>query len=186
MTRSYVIDPTTGKLLTAKEWKDKAGADVLQADFVAIVPSDGSLPFMFPKNHLGEKEWQKAMEAAESFQCALPEFALGTSWKLPTRKQGIDIRDARSAGLDQLMKLIGGDIMDDRYWTREPWIARGTSQEECEKIEASWSSSRYLASYAWFFSGYRGSAGSVSMCNAYRALPVLLLDPVCVPDDADA
>lgn len=186
MTRSYVIDPTTGKLLTAKEWKDKAGADVLQADFVAIVPSDGSLPFMFPKNHLGEKEWQKAMEAAESFRCALPEFALGTSWKLPTRKQGIDIRDARSAGLDQLMKLIGGDIMDDWYWTREPWIAPGTTQEECERIEASWSSSRYYAYGAWYFYGYHGCAYHLSMFVAYRALPVLLLDPVCVPEGADA
>lgn len=185
MTRSYVIDPETGKLLTAREWKEKAGADVKQADFVAIVPADGSAPFMFPKNHLGEMAWQKAMEAAESFQGVTPEFTLG-DWQLPTRKQGIDIRDARSAGLDQLMNLIGGDDLGDYYWTREPWIARGTSEEECRKIEESWSSSRYNAGTAWFFIGSYGYAITGYLFYAYRALPVLLLDPVCVPEDADA
>lgn len=186
MTRSYVIDPTTGKLLTAKEWKDKAGADVLQADFVAIVPGDGSPAFMFPKTSLGEFKWKEAMKAAEGFQGVVPEFAMSERWQLPTRKMGIDIRDARSAGLDQVMKLIGGEILDDWYWTREPWIARGTTQKECERIEEAWSSSRSYASGAWCFSGYYGCATDNSMYYAYRALPVLLLDPVCVPDDADA
>lgn len=185
MTKSYVIDPETGKLLTAQEWKEKAGADVKQADFVAIVPADGSAPFMFPKNHLGEMAWQKAMEAAEFFQGVTPEFTLG-DWQLPTRKQGIDIRDARSAGLDQLMNLIGGDNLDDYYWTRELWIARGTSEEECRKIEESWSSSRSSATYAWSFNGYYGYASGGNLYTANRALPVLLLDPVCVPEDADA
>lgn len=39
-----------------------------------------------------------------------------------------------------------------------------------------WSSSRYHANNAWYSIGYGGYLGSGSMCNAYLALPVALLD----------
>ncbi len=185
-TRSYVVDPETGKLLTAREWKEKAGENVTAAQMVAVVPGDGSPAFCFPKCHIGEMPWEEAMQEAAAFKA--PHLILWTegSFQLPTRKQGIDFRDARSAGLDQLMELIGGEKdLDDWYWTREPWIQRGTSEENCEKIMSAWSSSRYYAYYAWFFGGYSGSATVSYLSSSYRALPVLLLDPVCVPD-ADA
>lgn len=168
-TMSYVVDPETGKLLTAQEWKDKAGDQVESAQFVAIVPADGSPAFCSPKKSLGEMNWKKAMAAAESYKTQ------GKGWSLPTCKQGIDIRDARSAGLDQLLELIGGEGLNDWYWTRQPWIPHGTSLEEYRKIVGAWSSSRCVAGYAWFFSGAYGYSCN-AMSTANRALPVLLLD----------
>lgn len=186
-TRSYVVHPETGELLTAREWKQMVGDNMKDVLLIAVVPGDGSPAFCFPKNHIGEKPWKEAMKAAEGYApegTALPRGAEG-SWLLPTRKQGIYIRDARSAGLDQLLEQVGGDDLNEWYWTREPWIARGTSEEEFEKIAHAWSASRYSAYSAWCFGGYGGYASYYYVYYANRALPVLLLDPVCVPD-ADA
>lgn len=177
-TLSYVVDPETGKLLTAQEWKEKAGKNVKSVELVAIVPGDGSPAFCITKNSLGEKPWKEAMQLAKDYLPAgsLPD-GIASAWALPTRKQGIDIRDARSAGLDQLLDLIGGEILPDWYWTREPWIARGTSQEECEKIMSAWSSSRYSANGAWNFSGSVGYANYYVFYYTLQVVASALLNP---------
>ena len=67
MTKSFVVDPETGKLLTAQEWKDKAGDNVKSVKMVAIVPEDG-MPFAFPVAVFDDRDWSAAKEQAEAYK----------------------------------------------------------------------------------------------------------------------
>lgn len=147
MTRSYVIDPETGKLLTAQEWKLQAGEKVADAKMVAIVPDDGSPAFAFPTESLGRADWKAAMEKAKAYQAPHPIEGSDGTFTLPTRKQGIDFREARSSGLEQLLQMIGAnqvleEIRNNWHWTREPYVVPGTSEEDwscvCNSSDGAW------------------------------------------------
>lgn len=172
MTRSYVIDPETGKLLTAKEWKDKAGNNVNTAKMVAIVPDDGSPAFAFPTESLGRAVWKEAMEKAKAYQAPHPIEGSDGTFTLPTRKQGIDFREARSSGLEQLLQMIGADqvlqeIRNNWHWTRELYVAPGTSEED-------WSCVCYSSDLAWSY-GYVGLSCYTGFGNSFTVRPVTLL-----------
>ena len=107
MTRIFIVEPETGKLLTAEEWKNKA-EDVTKAEFVVIVPGDGSQAFAIAKKTVGSFPWKKAKEKVAALSDTLNNEPFA-EWGLPTRKQWIDIREARACGLDQVLELIGGD-----------------------------------------------------------------------------
>lgn len=171
MTRIFIVEPETGKLLTAEEWKNKA-EDVTKAEFVVIVPGDGSQAFEIAKKTLGEFPWKEAKEKAAALSDTLNNEPFA-EWGLPTRKQWIDIREARSCGLDQVLELIGGDklLKDFRrgewFWTSEVWVRAGTSAEDYEKEKES-------ATIAWSSLGRSGYAGSYGMYYSSLALPLLL------------
>lgn len=172
MHKSYIIDPETGKLLTAQEWKDKAGDKVNTAKMVAIVPDDGSPAFAFPTESLGRADWKTAMEKANAYQAPHPVEGSDGTFTLPTRKQGLDFRIARESGLEQLLEMVGADalleqIRNNWHWTREPYVAPGTSEED-------WSSIRNSATNAWYFND-RGFSNSNNVRNALTARPVTLL-----------
>lgn len=172
MTRSYVIDPETGKLLTAQEWKLQAGEKVADAKMVAIVPDDGSPAFAFPTESLGRAEWKAAMEKAKAYQAPHPIEGSDGTFTLPTRKQGIDFREARSSGLEQLLQMIGAnqvleEIRNSWHWTREPYVAPGTSEED-------WSCVCYSSSHAWLYD-YLGVSGDVGFSSSLTVRPVTLL-----------
>lgn len=177
MTRSFVIDPETGKLLTAQEWKDKAGDKVNTAKMVAIVPDDGSPAFAFPTESLGRADWKAAMEKAKAYQAPHPIEGSDGTFTLPTRKQGIDFREARSSGLEQLLQMIGADqvlkeIQNNWHWTREPYVAPGTSEED-------WSCVLSSSAYAWYYRyyGISNSAGFASYQLTVRPVTLLRLNP---------
>lgn len=172
MTRSYVIDPETGKLLTAQEWKLQAGEKVADAKMVAIVPDDGSLAFAFPTESLGLANWELAMYKAKAYQAPHPIEGSDGSFTLPTRKQGIDFREARSSGLDQLLQMIGADqvleeIQNNWHWTREPYVAPGTSEED-------WSCVCSSSSDAWYY-GSTGMSDYFGFGSSFTVRPVTLL-----------
>lgn len=170
MTRIFIIEPETGKLLTAEEWKNKA-EDVKKAEFVVIVPGDGSQAFAIAKKTVGKFPWQKAKKkvAALSYTLNNEPFA---EWGLPTRKQWIDIREARSCGLDQVLELIGDKqlLMDLRkgewFWTSDVWVEAGTSAEDYE-------TNKENARYAWRSSGFSGYCSSSNLCSSLLALPLM-------------
>lgn len=54
MTKSYVVDPETGKLLTVQEWMKKTDEKPMRALMAAIVPEDGSHAFAFPLEAFGK------------------------------------------------------------------------------------------------------------------------------------
>lgn len=171
MIRIFIVEPETGSLLTAEEWKNKA-EDVKQAQFVVIVPGDGSQAFAIAKKTLGEFPWKEAKEKAAALSDTLNSEPFA-EWGLPTRKQWVDIREARSCGLDQVLELIGGDKLlrdlrrGDWFWTSEVWVQAGTSAEDYEKEKES----AYSFWYAYGGSGYANYGG---LCNSFLALPLLL------------
>ena len=171
MTRIFIVEPETGKLLTAEEWKNKA-EDVTKAEFVVIVPGDGSQAFAIAKKTVGSFPWKKAKEKVAALSDTLNNEPFA-EWGLPTRKQWIDIREARACGLDQVLELIGGDelLKDLRrgewFWTSEVWVPAGTSAENYEKEKES-------AGNAWYSYGSGGFAYSNSMYSSILALPLLL------------
>lgn len=172
MTRIFIVEPMTGKLLTAEEWKNKA-EDVKTAFEIVIVPGDSSQAFLITKKTICEAPWEKAREAAQQFTVSNNGEVVHKGFDLPTRKQWIDIREARSCGLDQVLKLIGGDklLKDLRngewFWTSEVWVPAGTSAEDYEKEKES-------AIGAWFSLGFFGYAFNHSMYGSSLALPLLL------------
>lgn len=135
MTKSYIVDPTTGKLLTAQEWKDKAGNKVEDAKMIAIVPDDGSPAFAMPVEVFPRMDWNKAMDFSKEYKA--PHFVEGSDgvFALPSRKQAIDIRAARENGLEQLLEMIGAgkllrELQNIWGWTRERYVPTGLSEEE--------------------------------------------------------
>lgn len=171
MTRIFIVEPMTGKLLTAEEWKAKA-EDVTKAEFVVIVPGDGSQAFAIAKKTVGSFPWKKAKEIVAAMSDTLNNEPFA-EWGLPTRKQWIDIREARACGLDQVLELIGGDklLKDFRrgewFWTSEVWVPAGTTAEDYEKEKES-------ANYAWCSVGNYGFCSDYDLYISYLALPLLL------------
>lgn len=162
----------TGNLLTAEEWKKQA-EDVKAAFEIVIVPGDGSQAFLITKKTICEAPWKKAREAARQFTVRNNGEVIHEGFDLPTRKQWIDIREARACGLDQVLELIGGDslLRDMRrgewFWTSEVWVPAGTSSEDYEKEKEN-------AGIAWFSYGYVGYANSNYLYVSNLALPLLL------------
>ena len=172
MTRSFVIDPETGKLLTAQEWKDKAGDNVTSAKMVAIVPDDGSPAFAFPVEATAACSWKTSLAFAANYKAPHPIEGSDGTFTLPTRKQGLDFRIARESGLEQLLEMIGANFLLDQlrnewHWTCEPHVPTGTP-------EARWSSIRRSATLAWYFYT-NGFSDPDYVRYAFTARPVTLL-----------
>ena len=173
MTKSFIIDPETGRLLTAQEWKELAGENVTSAKMVAIVPDDGSRAFAFPVECFGKYPWPGAMELAEKYKAPHKVEGSDGNFTLPTRKQGIDFRMAREAGLDQLLEMIGAyDLLEEFKnrigWTCERYIPTGTSEDR-------WSCVRASSGAAWIY-GSAGMSHSFGFTNGFTVRPVTLLN----------
>ncbi len=171
MTKSYIVDPATGKLLTAQEWKEQAGENIGAAKMVAIVPEDGT-PFAFPVESFGERIWNEAMELAEAYKAPHTITGSDGTFTLPTRKQGLDFRAAREAGLEQLLEMIGADdvlreIRGDWHWTCEKYVPAGTEENR-------WSCVCGSSSVAWYC-GYYGMSSVGGFSDSLTVRPVTLL-----------
>ena len=171
MHKSYIVDPETGKLLTAQEWKDKAGDNVKSVKMVAIVPEDGT-PFAFPVEVFDDRDWSAAMELAEAYKAPHAIEGSDGAFTLPTRKQGLDFRIARESGLEQLLEMIGADELLEQLrcnwtWTREKYVPRGTSEDE-------WSCVLNSSTAAWTYYN-SGMSISTAFSNSFTVRPVTLL-----------
>ena len=173
MHKSYIVDPETGKLLTAQEWKEKAGDNVTSAKMVAIVPDDGSPAFAFPVEATGDYKWEDAMTFAANYKA--PHHIEGSdgTFTLPTRKQGLDFRIARESGLEQLLEMIGAKLLLEQlrcnwHWTCEPYVPIGTPEDR-------WSSVRSSAADAWY-SNSNGFSYYTAVRYAFTARAVTLLN----------
>lgn len=174
MTRSFIIDPSTGKLLTVQEFKSKGG-NTADIKMVAIVPDDGSPAFAMPVETLGKGEWREAMRIAESYKA--PHHIEGSdgTFTLPSRKQAVDIRAAREFGLEQLLEKIGADDLLNEFiynwgWTREVYIPAGTSEED-------WESKQSSSGDAWSYD-YTGLSSNYGFADyQFTVRPVTLLKP---------
>ena len=170
MTKSYVVDPATGKLLTAQEWKDKAGDKVTDAKMIAIVPDDGSSAFAMPVETFKLMNWKNAMAFTKDYKAPHAVDGSDGSFALPSRKQAVDIRMARENQLCELLDLIGAknlkvEMSGKWTWTSEKYIPADMSKEE---------SVRYASGDAWYYH-YGGMSYSAGFAYELAVRPVTLL-----------
>lgn len=151
--KAYIVNPDTNQLVSIESWaKD---ADPTRAEHLAVKLENG-VTYILPKKSLGRFDWKAANRMAEEYH---PAGFQGLKFRLPTRKEFIDLYDARFlGGLDEAIQLVGGDIMGPYwYWTSE----RDANPN--------------YTSDAWFFSGNNGFAYSgYYFYSGIQAVPVAL------------
>lgn len=148
----YIINPDNNKPVTIEDWRKDENPT--RAQLLAIETKDERLLIMSKSYLPGEHTFEKAQKA-----CAAFKPIEGITFRSPTRKECIDIYDARFQGLDEAIKLTGGDYANrGRYhWTGD----RDTYPN--------------YARYAWFSSGNLGFILNFSMSHSYLALPVAVI-----------
>ena len=147
----YVINPDNNKPVSVEEWKKES--DPTRAEFVAISITGGIL--VIKKKRLpGSYTFEGAEKA-----CADLEPFCGAAFRSPTRKECLDIYDARFQCLDEAIELVGGHpIKSGWIWT-------------CERD----ADPRCNVKYAWVFSGYNGYLTSYSVTTTIQVGAVTLL-----------
>ena len=152
--KTYIINPDNNKPVSIEDWrKDK---NPIRAQLLAVETDDGHL-LVLSKSYLpGLHEFDEAQKAAADFKPLE-----GVTFRCPTRKECIDLYDARFQGLDEAVKLTGGDFCNrtDGNWF---WTAERDADP------------RY-AYYAWTFSGNGGSLYGTYVYSAIRCQAVTLL-----------
>ena len=152
--KTYIINPDNNKPVSIEDWrKDK---NPIRAQLLAVETDDGHL-LVLSKSYLpGLHEFDEAQRAAADFKPLE-----GVTFRCPTRKECIDLYDARFQGLDEAVKLTGGDFCNrtDGNWF---WTAERDADP------------RY-ASSAWLFSGNGGTLYNTSVNGANRCQAVTLL-----------
>lgn len=155
--KTYIINPDNGKKTTIEEWRKEA--DPTRATVLAIETDDGHL-LLISKSYLpcGEVKWEEAQKACAAFT---PEGLKGITFRAPTRKETLDIYDARFQGLDEAIALTGGNYAHnpDRNWY---WTSEKDSDPK-------------YAYGAWCSVGGSGCMYYSVVFNAILALPVTLL-----------
>ena len=153
----FIINPDNGKPVSIEEWRKDQ--DPTRAQLLGIETDEGRT-ILTSKSYLpGSYNFQEAQKACEEF--TTPKLASsGLIFRAPTRKESIDLYDARFQGLNEAVKLTGGDFATK---SRTHWT--------CERD----ADPRYGASGAWYSHGLSGFAGSGGMYGTIGALPVALL-----------
>ena len=153
--KTYVINPDTQKPVSLEEWaKD---ADPTRAELLLV--DTGEKRILVRKAFLpeGEVDFNRAQELCAAYR-PFPESPF--TFRAPTRKECIDLYDARFLGdLDEAVKLTGGD-----YGHKGKWF--WTCERDTDPAFA------YLA---WYSIGFSGYLNTYNLCGTLLALPVALL-----------
>lgn len=109
-----IVDPISLVNVPLQEWKERENPQ--SADLIVIKTDEKEL--YISKNILpGRFDFSDAQKAAAAF---IPARSPKLDFRCPTRKECIDIYDARFAGLDEAIELLGGEkISGHWYWTSE-------------------------------------------------------------------
>ena len=154
----YIVNPSTHKLTTVEEWaKEK---DPKAARLVAIAYENGNVLYISKNKAEKDMEWPEAMKYAEAF--TTPEINI--PFRAPSRREALDMTDAKDLGIMEALDLIGGNALSpDWYWTNE-------------RI-SHWLAARYYADNAWFYYGNNGYISYSYFYNAFTVVPVALYSP---------
>lgn len=158
MLRISIVNPANGALVAVDEWaKEK---DPKAARLIAISYDNGNVLYISKNRSEEEMEWPEAMEYAEGF--TVPEINI--PFRAPTRREALDMADAKDCGIMEALELVGGNALDwGGYWT-------------CEKV-SNWLAARYITAYAWFYNGYGGYILSSIFYSGFTVVPVALYSP---------
>jgi len=156
---TFVINPDTHNPVSVAEWakeKNPKRAELL------LLKTGGYSLLIAKKMFDGEYDFDTAQKKAAEYK---PKGLESLTFRCPTRKECVDIYDARFvAGLDEALKLVGGDSMSGAIWT-------------CERDADPWFARRYYAANAWYF--YQGigtlSGNGVNGAGRCRACALLTI-----------
>ena len=148
----YIINPKTNMPVSIEDWRKDENPT--RAQLLAIETEDGHLLCMSKSYLPGEHTFEEAQKACAAFH---PLESI--TFRAPSHKECIDIYDARFQGLDEAIKLTGGDYAKrGRYhWTKD----RDTDPNN--------------AYGAWYSSGNLGSLSIGNMYGSGLALPVAVI-----------
>ena len=153
--KTYIINPDTQKPVSIEEWaKD---ADPTRAQLLLV--DTGEKRILVRKAFLpeGEVDFDRAQELCAAYR-PFPESPF--TFRAPTRKECIDLYDARFlGGLDEAVRLTGGD-----YGRKGKWF--WTCERDADPA---------YASSAWCSNGSYGILYNFNLCVTILALPVALL-----------
>ena len=153
--KTYIINPDNNKPVTIDEWRKES--DPTRAQLLAIETDDAHLLVMSKSYLPGEFTFEEAQKACAAFITA--STPNGINFRCPTRKECIDIYDARFQGLDEAIELTGGD-----YAKRGRYHWTGDRDADPDYAYSAWCSHGYLGFLNYYY-----------RCGTYLALPVALL-----------
>ena len=151
--KTYIINPDNNKPVPIEDWRKDENPT--RAQLLAVETDDGHL-LVLSKSYLpGLHKFDEAQKTAADFKPLE-----GVIFRCPTRKECIDLYDARFlGGLDEAVKLTGGD-----YGRKGKWF--WTCERDADPA---------YASNAWYSNGTGGICSGVAMYDSNLALPVALL-----------
>ena len=99
----YIINPDNNKPVTIEDWRKDENPT--RAQLLAIETEDGHLLCMSKSYLPGEHTFEEAQKACAAFR---PLESI--TFRSPSRKECIDIYDARFQGLDEAIKLTSPQV----------------------------------------------------------------------------
>lgn len=158
--KTYIINPDNFQPVTIEDWRKDENPT--RAELI-LIEREGLPGILMSKSYIMDDgkvkrfDFEGAQKACADFH---PKGAEGISFRAPTRKEHVDMYDARFlADLDEAIKLTGGNFATGigAHWTSE----RDTDP-------------RYSAYYAWCAGGHNGYFYYDYMYGSCLALPVVL------------
>lgn len=147
-----IVNPDNGEIVPVDEWRKEQNPTRAS---VVCLNIGGRVWLAIAKcNADGGKE-HNFDEANDIASKVTFDGCDGATFRLPTRHECVDMYDARFAGLDAALSLIGGDPLTRWFWTCE-------SDTDPE----------YSATDAFFFLGDIGGLYSYTKCTSYTVRPV--------------
>ena len=158
----FIVNPANGEFVSLADWRNTENPT--SAEFVAIVREDksGIIIAKDPVKVDGEInfDWNKAVVLATEFKPTTVIANLGLEgFRLPDRREALDIYDARFQGLDDALALIGGTPV---YTGDARWI--WTEDEDPDP--------EYNSNGAFLFSGNNGDVNLNNKCDTIPVRPV--------------
>lgn len=146
----FIENPDDLSLVTVEEWKKSPDPTIAQFIILMTNEKDG---IRIHKNlSAGIHEFKEAQ--AEAAKVLAPN---GKAMRNPTRRECLDIYDARFQGLDEVMELIEGDILDSEWI----WTCEEDPDHKCG------------SDYAFMFSCYGGVLTNEWKFRNYTIRPVI-------------
>lgn len=147
-----IVNPDNGEIVPVDEWRKEQNPTRAS---VVCLNIGGRVWLAIAKcNADGGKE-HNFDEANDIASKVTFDGCDGATFRLPTRHECVDMYDARFAGLDAALSLIGGDPLTRWFWTCE-------SDTDPE----------YGATGAFIFNGNHGSLSSNNKCDSNTVRPV--------------
>lgn len=158
MIKIFVVNPTDAKLVPVDEWAKVKNPKA--AHLIALAYDNGNVLYISKRKAEKDMPWPEAMEYAKAFKS--PELSI--PFRAPTRREALDMTDAKDCGIMEALELVGGNALSpDWYWTCEP--------------VSHWLAARCNTDSAWYYNGSLGGIYISIFYDGYSVVPVALYSP---------